>query len=443
MKDFFIDNQIQVYIKEPSLTLLNDDGTINNGTEIAWSVFATMVKQDTKELFAKFERGREWNRQQGKFNGGAFGALYGYMVDDGGYIVPCPQEIEVLHEVFTMYASGKYSIRSLTKELQQRGLYMRGRKFTENNLARVLSNTSYLGYNEKTKRKYTPIISKELWEKVEQVRKQNDLAIRKTKESQNINLAIKLLKCSECGHNYVATRDKYTCYKHVMKQRFTEDCENSVSISIEIMDMLLWKVAFIEHMDFLERNSETEIKKLNVKKMELNEKISQSEKNIKNLLPSVERAKDLYISGDLSKESYDKRKAQIMEKENTYKGEIKTYKKEIQAIESMIKDLQEFDLEHLMSLAMGVDRADKKEMKEIINQHVRDCYVKRISLNERKAIEIQINCYEGIIYKYVYFYTIKEKTRQLYILKNDGTLIPFFSKESQAQEYIHYMRDKK
>ena len=184
MKDFFIENKVQVYIKEPSLTLLNDDGSVNSGTEIAWSLFSTMVKQDTAELFAKFERGREYNTRNGKFNGGAFGALYGYMVSDEGYIIPNPSEAAVINDIYTMYASGKYSIRSLVKELKERGVTFRGRKVTESNIEKMLVNTAYIGFSSVSERKYHPIISESLWQKVEGIRKQNDLQI-KTKESKN------------------------------------------------------------------------------------------------------------------------------------------------------------------------------------------------------------------------------------------------------------------
>ena len=40
MKNWFIENHIQVYVKNPSLTLLNSDGSVNSGTEIAWGLFA-------------------------------------------------------------------------------------------------------------------------------------------------------------------------------------------------------------------------------------------------------------------------------------------------------------------------------------------------------------------------------------------------------------------
>lgn len=427
MKLFFIDNNIQVYVKEPTLTLFNEDGTINVGSDMAWNLFANMIKYDTMELMEKTKRGRESNRREMKFNGGAFGALFGYMVNDGGFIVPNPKEVETLTDVYQMYASGKYSIRSLTKELQERGYNMRGRKFTENNLAKVLANTAYIGYSDKTERKYHPIINDALWHKVESVRKQNDIGIRKTKESRNINLAIKLLKCQYCGHNYVATKNKYTCYKHVMAARFTDNCENSVSISIKLLDTLLWDVAQFEHIDFMQKDAEIHIKELNTEKAIIMAKREQAKKDIEKLAPSKERATELYVNGDISRQKYDQMKANTKTKENELKANIKAYNLEIKHIDANIENFQNFDVERFVNMACDIQEiTNKKEMKDIVNQHIKECFVNRVVYNNRKAIEITINCYNGNVRNYLYLYTLKEKEKQLYEIHSDGRVLQYF-----------------
>lgn len=434
MKDFFIENKIQVYIKEPSLTLFNDDMTINNGTEIAWSVFATMVKQDTNELFAKFERGRNRNRKEGKFNGGAYGALFGYMVDESGYIVPCPMEVEILNNIYKLYASGKYSIRSLTKELNERGILKRGRKFTENTLPQILSNTAYIGYSKKTDRKYDIIVNEKLWHKVEKIRKENDLGI-KTKESKNVNLAIKLLKCRHCGHNYIATRTKYMCYKHVMNARFTEDCNKSVAINIKIMDMLLWQCAYSKHLDYMTTNKEKEISEMNERKEVLLKKIETALKDIESLKVRKDRANELYVNGEINRAAYDKMNGKTAEIENSLKADIKNYDSEIKAMEMKVKNLTEFDIDAFVNLGNDLyDIKDKKQIKDIVLQHVKECHVERVSYDGKKAIEIEINCYDGSVWKYIYFYTYKQKEKQLFIVHNDGKLVPYYASKKEKEE---------
>ena len=443
MKDFFIANKVQVYIKEPALTLFNDDMTINNGTEIAWSIFATMVKQDTNELMQKLERGRKNNRKSGKFNGGAYGALYGYMVDESGYIVPNAEEVEILTNIFNMYASGKYSVRSLTKELNERGILKRGHKFTESTLVQNLSNTAYIGYSKKTDRKYPIIIDKELFEKVAKIRKENDLNI-KTKESKNINLAIKLLKCRHCGHNYIATRKKYTCYKHVMNARFSEDCTNSVAINIDLLDMLLWECARAKHLDYMQTNTANEIESMKERKAVLTAKIETAEKDIESLAIRKERANELYITGEINRATYDKMNGKTAEIENGLKADIKNNKAEIKAINNKVNNLTNFDIEAFINLGLDIANIDSKmQMKEIILQHVKECFVERMNIDGKKAIQIEIHCYDSSIWKYMYFYTYKQKEKQLYYVCKNGSLQNYYLTEEKKEEYKKYIEENK
>ena len=53
-KKLFIENKIQFIVKNPTLSLLNEDGSVNAGSELALSLFSTMAKQDMEEKKAKF-----------------------------------------------------------------------------------------------------------------------------------------------------------------------------------------------------------------------------------------------------------------------------------------------------------------------------------------------------------------------------------------------------
>ena len=54
IKTFLVNRGIQMMVKNPYLVLLNDDGTINNGMEMAMALFAVLNKQDNLERKAKF-----------------------------------------------------------------------------------------------------------------------------------------------------------------------------------------------------------------------------------------------------------------------------------------------------------------------------------------------------------------------------------------------------
>ena len=162
MKNWFINQKIQLYCKSPSLTLLNEDGTVNGGAEIAFGVFASLIKQQTEDLFNKFNRGKDRNRQQGRFNGGKM--KFGYTVDKDGYFIINPEEKQVLDTIYKEYSTGKYSYVKLANELDSRGITKRGSKITALALHKLLKDLSYIGKGEYSK--FPPIIDESSFNQV-------------------------------------------------------------------------------------------------------------------------------------------------------------------------------------------------------------------------------------------------------------------------------------
>ena len=80
MKEFFIDNRINLYIYDKQYQLLNNDGTVNSETELLFSLYAYFASQEIKTKHIRTERGKQFAREQGKFAAGRL--LYGYTVDN-------------------------------------------------------------------------------------------------------------------------------------------------------------------------------------------------------------------------------------------------------------------------------------------------------------------------------------------------------------------------
>ena len=66
IKNFLIDRKIQLVVKTPELRLLNDDGKVNSGAELAFSLFNTMAKQEMEIKKDRFAQGRREALKQGK-----------------------------------------------------------------------------------------------------------------------------------------------------------------------------------------------------------------------------------------------------------------------------------------------------------------------------------------------------------------------------------------
>lgn len=410
VKEILIKNKIQLVIFSPTLRLFNDDGTLNSGTEAILSLLSTLSKQEMENKKARTKRGRDKNRELGKFNGGPIRGLYGYKVDKDGFIVPDDEERKIVEEVFSLYSTGKYSFRTLSEELRLRGYNFRGRKITDSVVCNTLKNPAYIGLNPKTGRKYHPIVNRKLWDKCKKVREDQDLGISKTK-TKKIHLASKILKCSCCGYNYVATKKKYSCYKHSLSFRFDEGdkCKESVSINIDIMDRVLWEVAVEE-----DKRSRTERNKESVPGMKeemkiAGKKIETLNKNYLKLQQKEDRIIENFEDDIIDKETRDQK--------------LKAVKKEILETDQKIYELRKrinmfrFDILRIVkgiNSFPGYDQFNDEQKREIIVERILKASLRKSTDQKgRKVIIIDVELIRGGKVQYFYYYTLKDRERQL------------------------------
>ena len=67
LKNFLIEHHIQLRIYKPQLYLLEDDGTVNNGMELAISLLLTLAKQEMSVKMERMLRGRKRSMKEGRW----------------------------------------------------------------------------------------------------------------------------------------------------------------------------------------------------------------------------------------------------------------------------------------------------------------------------------------------------------------------------------------
>lgn len=412
IKAKLIDKHIQFVLMQPSIRLWDErKGEVDNGAEITLSVLVTVAKQEMSLKKARFARGREKNRKEGKFNGGAFGALYGYTVLGDGRIDRDPEEKKVVVEIFELYASGKYSMRALAKELRDRGYTFRGRKVTDNNVSNLLTNPYYIGEAGETGRKYPPIVTKKLWEDVVKVRKDKDLGISKTK-TKTVHLGSKILKCGHCGYNYIVTKNKYTCYKHSLDYRFEkgDKCKDSVSVSVDVIDGILWELGQKEDIKYRKTQNQDALPKLKKELKMLGTKRATLQERQYKLEDKKERIIESYIEGNVTKEKRDQKLQEVKEEYNTLNLEIEETSLRIRRVR--------FDI---LRITKGIadknlppyDQYTQEQKREVVVEFILKATVEKAVEGGRKCIKISVELVRGGKVNYLYYYTLKDKAKQL------------------------------
>ena len=100
MKNEIVSKKIQLRVKTPDLKLLNDDGTINAGQELALNIMVTLAKQEMELKKNRLQRGRQRMANMNKWIGGnlSFGYTYDKLSKE---IIPNEEESKLVQYIFS------------------------------------------------------------------------------------------------------------------------------------------------------------------------------------------------------------------------------------------------------------------------------------------------------------------------------------------------------
>ena len=397
VKSFLVERRIQFLVKNPYLKLLNPDGSVNSGFEIALTLMATLAKQEMELKKERFKRAKDAMRNQGRFTGGRCPKT-GYKVGEDGYYEIDEEKAPLVRMVFEMYSTGRYSIRSLYDELKEMGCDV-----NYHFVARLVGDRSYIDG------KYPPLISQELWDRCVAVRNHNYLALEK---GHRYCFGSGIFRCSCCGNRMVPMGYQYRCYHHTKFSPGTH-CENGLTIRIENMDGLLWYVASREEALFRAVINSTKRKEYESQVEALKKKIETTEKKLSFLEEKKSRIRELYLEGDITKEDFKKRQNKTLLEAQTYNDTILSYTEKLGGLQTLLDGSNKSPLttEKIKSMLDGViSVSDLKSMQEIVRKHISrvttspDWYGKdrdtRATRQNAQLITIEMK--SGEVKKYIY-----------------------------------------
>lgn len=395
IKQFFIKNNVQFICKNPYLKLLNEDGTVNPGMELAFSLFATMSKQEVDERKAKFKRAKTSMAKKGQYIGGNT-IKYGYAVDENGFFVVDKEESEIIKTIFDLYSTWEYSTYTLAKELQERGM-----EVSENLVNKTLRCEAYIGEEvSDTGMHYPPIISRELFDRCAEIRQGNKIDM---KRGERISLGAKLVKCPECGATCTSNSKHYVCCRH----SHHGTCKNGFALRQSVADELLYRFAFGLHMMYLLNISEGKMDEYRKELDVLNEKLAAANKKIDDSTAKKQRIIDTYLEGIIDKKSRDLRLSKV-DGEVSFQLDYKTQLEgKIRAITRLLETDNEDTIESFIRAASTMGMVGKYD---IIHKHISRLTARPVSYGKRdprtsrpNAVLIEITSVYGTVSKHLYF----------------------------------------
>lgn len=341
LKQLLIENNVQLHVKEPTISLLNVDGSVNSGAELCFSLFATLNKQNAQELKAKTLRGKRAKAEKGLYLGG--GIPFGYSVENDVFIIN-PEEKYIVETIFELYNNG-LSFSQIVKELIETKVV---ETFTKTRVNTILHNSNYCGNSS-----FPQLIDSELFNQVQEKIKSNTIA----RNSKHYYFGARIFKC-QCGLAYnVWQNELYICTSE------NKSVPHSKGISVAFLDGLLYKVVYDRINNQLKKTSENNRKNLIKKINALSMKSIKLATDLDKFKEKYSRLQDLYIDGLYSKSEYNIKKTQLQIKENTIKEQLKQI---------------EIDMNYLTNVYVDKDvynpmdnNYSAQDIQRLINQHIK------------------------------------------------------------------------
>lgn len=377
-KNFLIEHKVNLKTVNPTMTLLNDDGSVNNGMELAFSLYITLSKQEMETKKARFKRAKQRNKESGKYNGGS-SVLFGYKVDERGFIVPDPVESENLKLLFELYSTGKYSMKGLETEIQERGMRT---KYTLNapHIARYLRNDVYCGRGN-----YPAIVSGELFDNVQALMKKNVTLL--SREHTHSYFGTKMIICPECGHYFVANLRSYRCHQHTLGK-----CGNSLTVSMPVVDGLLWHFAKQLELGAQLNRDKSDIENLNKRLGVLEQK--EKTLSVSSVETKIANTKRLYMDAMITREEFDQAMKRHNDADKDRKDRLLEVQEEIKGVKKEIERLEQPSgfWEEMSSLGFKIESLrDEKKMRDIIHETIKKADVTRT----KHGFELVMSSYMG------------------------------------------------
>ncbi len=408
MKNWFIDNHIQLYVKTPEITLLNKDGSYNMGNTIVFGVLSTTIPSETEETMGKLERGKNYLRDQGLWVGELLN--YGFTHTKDRHIVVDEAKMANVFTIYSEYATGNYSYYTLALEMTSRGV-----EANEKLIQRIINNDKL----------YEPYISTELIERVKQVKKANTTC--KTTEKHS-HLATKILRC-QCGAAFTSTGKRYRCLHSSCAYRYKTDGKGHPSIYMKVIDFLLWDIAKHLHRGYLVVNNAESAEELNKQKAIILQKLNHLNAEIDKQTNKINKAKELYLDGDFTKSEYQHRKSEIEAVIDGINKNIDYFNSQLTLIDSQLVALNNPSYLEQLRLEVSVGNiVEAERQREIVRQHIKYGTIAFTEFNNHKATLIVIEDKYNHTYKFIYDFNCMKTPNfieKLYIVNSDGSTTPF------------------
>ena len=246
---------------------------------------------------------------------------YGYEVKTGSKIMQIiPEEAKVIRRMFSLYSTGKYSLKRVSDVIYKKYGYKtkRGKKFSKERVRTILKEVAYMGaikykkIERKTKGLHDPIVTKATFQHVQEIMAKRGNVKKKAKNKYEF-LYKDFVACPICGKNLYAAYStgssgkKYLYY--CCRNKKQHKCLNIKPKKIQrAFDKKLAELRFSE--DLMDVIQVFIAEKLESYKKDAGKKVKLYEKKLEDI-----KLKKVEVYKDWKKGEFDDETKQVLESE--------------------------------------------------------------------------------------------------------------------------------
>ncbi|MGD7023033.1 recombinase family protein [Rossellomorea vietnamensis] len=379
--------------------------SLNENDDLQFIIKGYSASQERKAILQRTIHGMNLRSKKGLFNGGR---VYGYETINKKLVVN-DKESRVVEEIFELRAKGK-GYKFIALQLNNRGIKTKQEKpFSINSVKTILNNVIYIGkikwgeyrnWSEKGRSgkthpeiyqgQHEPIITQELWGKVQEVNKKYKRKVLTNRTPKGELLLTGILRCPMCGYGTVMHKSKghlyYMCQQYhnkgktvcrtnLINKEFIENYVENIVLEVLKNEEILNDMIRLEEIN---SNSNTE---------SLVYELEAINKEIVNNQAKVNKLDDEFLDGILSMTDYKRerhaRLTQSLLEGLTTLNKQKEYLEE-EIAEKSVNKLEETKIKELFKEFQNVYYSTDRLTKKMLLKSL----IKRIKVSkDRKRLE--------------------------------------------------------
>lgn len=301
-------------------------------------IYFGMADEYSRQLSANVKRGNRTKLKLGQYPGHAPFGYRNYNRDNVKNIEP-DEDAPIVKQIFNWYASGEYSLgkirNKLNLELKIQSKY--GHKFSKGELQKILRNKIYYGIIERGGELFAgtfeAIITKDLYDKVQQIR---DNKSRPRGKKEIIHAYKLLIRCEECSsvytgytkHKFYPKTDRHAYYTYYACAKKRGVCSQKQINEKDIESQMITELSCVE-FDKTEWDIATDLMFLDLEKNRQFEfdQISRYNIQITKIKTRLDTLLELRTDKEITSEEYLAKKNKCLDDIKAYEGKIKEVKK--------------------------------------------------------------------------------------------------------------------